>query len=93
MIKLHNPYIRRKNCDEMHISFPNYYLLIESWDSGVGIATGYGLDDQEVGIRVPVRQEFSLSHVVQTGYGVHPAFYPLDTEVSFPGRKAAGKWN
>jgi hypothetical protein len=25
-----------------------------SWDSSVGIATGYRLDDREVGVRVPV---------------------------------------
>jgi hypothetical protein len=25
-----------------------------SWDSVVGIATGYWLDDREVGVRVPV---------------------------------------
>jgi hypothetical protein len=35
----------------------NYYLspLILSRDSVVGIATGYGLDDRRVGVRVPVR--------------------------------------
>jgi hypothetical protein len=33
----------------------------------VGIATGYGLDDEGVGIRVQWGQEFSLLHVVQTG--------------------------
>jgi hypothetical protein len=27
---------------------------MESRDSAVGIATGYGLDDQEVGVRIPV---------------------------------------
>jgi hypothetical protein len=29
--------------------------------------TGYGLDDREVGVPVPVGQEFSFLHVVQTG--------------------------
>jgi hypothetical protein len=28
--------------------------LYESWDSAVSIATGYGLDDQGVGVQVPV---------------------------------------
>jgi hypothetical protein len=28
--------------------------LKESQDSAVGVATGYGLDDQGVGVRVPV---------------------------------------
>jgi hypothetical protein len=27
---------------------------MRSWDSSVGIATGYGLDNQVVGVRVPV---------------------------------------
>jgi hypothetical protein len=38
-------------------SFPNlnWYMYGEkSQDSAVGIATGYGLDDQGVGVRVPV---------------------------------------
>jgi hypothetical protein len=47
--------------------------------SSVGIATGYGLDDRGVGVRVPVGSEFSLLHVVQTGSGVHPASYPMGT--------------
>jgi hypothetical protein len=40
-----------------------------SRDSVVGIATGYGQDDQGVEVRVPVGQEFVLLHVVQTGSG------------------------
>jgi hypothetical protein len=36
--------------------------------SGVGIATGYGLDGQEVGVRVPIRARFS---------SLHPASYPM----------------
>jgi hypothetical protein len=30
-------------------------IIIESRNSAVGITTGYGLDDREVGVRVPVR--------------------------------------
>jgi hypothetical protein len=59
-------------------------------DSAVGIATGYGLDDRGVGVRVPVGQEFSLHHVLQTGSGARPASYPMGTGDSFPGGKAAG---
>jgi hypothetical protein len=44
-------------------------------NSAVGIANGYGLDDQGVGVRVPVGQEFLVHHIVQTGYVVHPASY------------------
>jgi hypothetical protein len=54
-------------------------LLLQSRDSSVGIATGYGLDDQVVG----------FLHVVQTGSGVHPGSYPMGTGSSFPGAKAA----
>jgi hypothetical protein len=48
-----------------------------SRNSSVGIATGYGLDDQEegAGVRVPV----------QTGSGVNPTSYKMGT-----GGKAAG---
>jgi hypothetical protein len=35
-------------------SFTDNLLLIMSRDSSVGIATGYGLDDQGVGFRFPV---------------------------------------
>jgi hypothetical protein len=34
--------------------------VMENRDSAVGIATGYGLDVQGVGVRVPVWQKFSL---------------------------------
>jgi hypothetical protein len=33
--------------------------LLTSPDSSVGIATGYGLDDRRVGVRVPVRSRIS----------------------------------
>jgi hypothetical protein len=33
---------------------------------------------------------FSLLHRVQTDSGAHPASYPMDTESSSPGVKAAG---
>jgi hypothetical protein len=45
----------------------------------VGIATGYGLDDGEVGVRVLVGSRISLLHVVQTGSGVHPTSYTVGT--------------
>jgi hypothetical protein len=61
-----------------------------SRDSAVGIATGYGLDNQGVGVRVPVGQKFSLLHAVQTGSGAHPASYPMGTGGSFSGAKTAG---
>jgi hypothetical protein len=47
-----------------------------SWDSSVGIATDYWLDDWEVGVWAPVGQEFSLLHVIQICSGVHQTSYP-----------------
>jgi hypothetical protein len=64
-----------------------------SRDSAVGTAAGHGLDDQEVGVRVPVGQEFSLLHVVHTGSGAHPASYPMGIGDYFSGGKAAGAWS
>jgi hypothetical protein len=52
----------------------------------VGIATGYGLDDQGVGVQVPVGSRIFTSHVVQTGSRVHSA-YPMGTGSSFTGVK------
>jgi hypothetical protein len=67
--------------------------IYKSRDSIVGIATGYGLDDRGVGVRVPVGQECSHLHVVQTGSGVQPTSYPKGTgpfppEAKRPGRVA-----
>jgi hypothetical protein len=67
------------------------HLVIRSRDIADGAATGYGLDDRGVGVRVPVGEEFSLLHVVQTGSGAHPACYPMGTGGSFPRSKAAGE--
>jgi hypothetical protein len=62
-----------------------------SRDSPVGIATGYGLDDREVGVRVSVgARNFSLLHVVQIGSGAHPTSYPMGTGDSFPRGKGTG---
>jgi hypothetical protein len=59
--------------------FLRYRGNVKSRDSSVGIATGYVLDDRGVGVRVPVGQEFSLLHLVQTGSGVHPTSYLMGT--------------
>jgi hypothetical protein len=37
------------------IYWPDNLMLKKSRDSAVGIATGYGLDDRGVGVRVPVK--------------------------------------
>jgi hypothetical protein len=67
------------------------YKNKESRDSSVGIALGYGLDDQVSRIRFPAGAgNFSLHHRVQNGSGAHPASYPMGTKGSFLGGKAAG---
>jgi hypothetical protein len=58
-------------------------------DSSVGIATGYGLDDQ--GSSSPGRvKNFSHLHIIQTGSGVHPT-YKMGTESSFREVKRQGR--
>jgi hypothetical protein len=44
---------------------------------GIGIATGYGLDNRGVGVWVLVGQDMFLLHVVQTGSGTHIASYSI----------------
>jgi hypothetical protein len=67
------------------------YLLYVTWDSSVGIATGYGLEDRMIGVRFPAgAANFSLLYGVQTGSGAHPASYPMGSGGSYPGGKAAG---
>jgi hypothetical protein len=70
-----------------------YTFLIMSRDNSVGIATGYWLGDQMIGVRFPAGAgNFSLRHHVQTGSGARPEFYPMGKGGSFPGGKAAGAW-
>jgi hypothetical protein len=63
---------------------------MEIWDSAVGIATGYGLDNQGSEFVSWWEQEFSLLHVIQTGSGSHTASYPMGNGGSFSVGKAAG---
>jgi hypothetical protein len=77
-----------KMCIYIYISI--YIHIVKSRDSAVGIATGYRLDDQGIGIRVPVGQKFSFLYVVQTGSGAHPASYRIGTGGSSPVGKVAG---
>jgi hypothetical protein len=48
-------------------------------DSAVGTATGYGLDDRGVGVRVPVGSRIFSPHIVQTGSDAQPVSYPMGT--------------
>jgi hypothetical protein len=49
-------------------------LLTSSRDSSVGIATGYGLDDRGVGVRVPVG-----SKIFTSPYRPDPTSYKMGT--------------
>jgi hypothetical protein len=62
---------------------------MKSWDSSVGIATDYGLDDRMIWILIPAGiWNFSLRHRVQTASGAHPASGALSLGVKRPRRKA-----
>jgi hypothetical protein len=51
---------------------------MQSYDSSVGIALGYGLDDQGSRIRFLVGAgNFSLHHCIQNGSGAQPASYSM----------------
>jgi hypothetical protein len=63
--------------------------LLRSWGSAVGIATGYRLDENWVGVRVPVGTRIFPFHVVQTGSGAHSVPYLMGIAGSFPRGKAA----
>jgi hypothetical protein len=61
----------------------------KSRDRSVGVALGYGLDEQGSRVRFPVEAgNFSLHHRVQNGSGAYPASYPMGAWGSFPGGKA-----
>jgi hypothetical protein len=67
------------------------FISIQSRDSSVGLELGYGMDDRGSRIRFQAGTgNFSLHHRVQNDSGAHPASYPMDTRVPFPGGKAGG---
>jgi hypothetical protein len=63
--------------------------LIDFNVSSGGIATGYGMDDQG---SIPGRvSDSSLLHKAHTGYGAHPAPYPVGIQGSFPSGEASDR--
>jgi hypothetical protein len=58
-------------------------------NSLVGIATGYGLEDRGVGIRIPVGVKNFL-HLVQTGSEIHSTSYAIGTAALFRGIERPG---
>jgi hypothetical protein len=72
--------VLRNASDDIQFTFSNEkYAYI-----GVGIATGYRLDDGGVGVPSPGRVKNFL-HAIQTGSGAHPPSYPMDTGVKASG--------
>jgi hypothetical protein len=66
------------------------FKTLQSRDSSVGIALGYGLDDRDFRVRfLAGAGNFSLHHRVQNGSVAHPASYPMGTKGSFLRGKAA----
>jgi hypothetical protein len=61
-----------------------------SRDSAVGIATGYGLDDRAVGVRVPVGLRIFTSPRRPDRLGGPPNLLFTGYRGLFPGGKAAG---
>jgi hypothetical protein len=66
------------------------YLRTQSEGSVAGIATGYGLDNRGVGVRVLVGSRILSSTNCPDHYGVHPTSFPMGTRGSFPGGKVTG---
>jgi hypothetical protein len=64
--------------------------VAQSRGRAVGIATGYGLEDPGIGIRVQVGKEFSHLQIIQTGHEAPPASYPIGTMASSPWVKRSG---
>jgi len=76
------------------------FLLPASWlfafflGTSVSTATGYGLDDQIIGVRYPVGTViFSLLHRVQIVSGAHPGSYLMGTGASSLGCKVTEAWS
>jgi hypothetical protein len=64
----------------------NYFrthLIIESRDSSVGIALGYGLYDRGSRVRFPTGAGNFSHDRVKNGSGSHPASYPIGTTAFF----------
>jgi hypothetical protein len=61
--------------------------------TGVGIATGYGMDDRGVGFHVSVGSRILTFPYVQAAIRAHPASYPMSTGGYIPRDKAAEAWS
>jgi hypothetical protein len=74
--------------------FPHRYMSLlhmrmVSRGSSVSIVSSFKLDDRAIQVRSPAEAKDSSSSLcVQTGFGAHPASYPMGTGGPFPGAKA-----
>jgi hypothetical protein len=60
-------------------------------NGSVGMATGYGLHNREIGVRFTAEaRNFSLLHSVQTSSGAHRTSYTMGIGVRFSRGNAAG---
>jgi hypothetical protein len=75
------------------LKFPLLIYSVVSRDSAVGIATGYGLDDWEVGVRVPVGSRIITSPCRPDMLWGPPNLLYNGYRELFPGGKAAGAWS
>jgi hypothetical protein len=76
---------------EAVVTKSRYYTgIFMSWDSLIGIATSYGLDDREVGIRDAVRSRIFYSPERPDRLWVRSISYPMGTGGSFLVVKTAG---
>jgi hypothetical protein len=78
---------------QITLSFSFSFCHLRSRGSVLGIATGYGLDDSEVGVKVLVGSRNFSFHVVQASSGARPVSSAMDTvilslAVKRPGREA-----
>jgi hypothetical protein len=67
---------------------PSHFMYFPDSPS-ILFSPSYGMDDRGVRVRVPVRSR--ILHVIQTGCGIHPTSYPMNTRGSFPGVKQQGR--
>jgi hypothetical protein len=70
-----------------------WVYITESRDSAVGIATGYGLDDRGVGVRVPVGSRIFSSPRRPDRLWSPPSLQSTGYQGLFPWGKAAGAWS
>jgi hypothetical protein len=62
--------------------------ILTSLELPVGKATCCLLEHRGIGVRISIVPKMFTLHIIQTGFGVHAASYPIGTRVSFPGGEA-----